>query len=127
MNAQVQIIERNGKPEYAVVPIDRYRRLLELAENAEDIRAADHAMREIESGEDEVVPVEVTRLLLSSDVHPLRVWREFRNMTQENLAYKAKVGKSYISQIEAGKKPGSVSVLTRIARVLNVDIDDLVL
>lgn len=127
MNAQVQIIERNGKPEYAVVPIDRYRRLLELAENAEDIRAADHAMREVESGEDEVVPVEIARLLLSSDVHPLRVWREFRNMTQENLADKAKVGKSYISQIEAGKKPGSVSVLTRIARVLNVDIDDLVL
>jgi DNA-binding XRE family transcriptional regulator len=126
MNTQVQIIERNGKPEYAVVPIDSYRKLLELAEDAEDIRAADRAMREVESGEDEVVPVEVARRLLSGDEHPLRVWRDYRNMTQESLADKARVGKSYISQIEAGKKPGSVSVLTRIARTLNVDIDDLV-
>jgi hypothetical protein len=28
MNAQVQIIERDGQPEYAVVPIETYRRLL---------------------------------------------------------------------------------------------------
>ena len=39
MNAQVQIIEHDGQPEYAVVPIDTYRGLLALAEDMEDIRA----------------------------------------------------------------------------------------
>ncbi|HEB99119.1 MAG TPA: type II toxin-antitoxin system Phd/YefM family antitoxin, partial [Thiotrichales bacterium] len=45
MNARIQIIEKDGKPEYAVVPYEDYRRLLELAENAEDIRAGDEALR----------------------------------------------------------------------------------
>jgi transcriptional regulator with XRE-family HTH domain len=31
-----------------------------------------------------------------------------------------------LSEIETGKKPGSVMVLQRIARALSVDIDDLV-
>jgi len=127
MNTQIQIIEKNGKPEYAVVPIDAYRKLLALAEDAEDIRAADQEMHEIMSGEDEVIPAEVAGHLLSGESHPLRVWREYRNMTQQVLADKAGIGKSYISQIEAGKKPGSVSVLTKLTVALDVDLDDLVM
>ncbi len=50
MTAQAQIIERDGQPEYAVVPIETYRRLVELAEDMEDIRAYDRAMAEIERG-----------------------------------------------------------------------------
>ncbi|SEL64706.1 type II toxin-antitoxin system Phd/YefM family antitoxin [Ectothiorhodospira marina] len=59
MSFQAQIIERDGKPEYAVVPIDQYRRLLALAEDMEDVRAADEAMRELEEGRDEGVRVPV--------------------------------------------------------------------
>lgn len=41
-------------------------------------------------------------------------------------AEKAGVGKSYISQIETGRREGSVSVYRAIAKALQVDIDDLV-
>ena len=97
MNTIVQYLEKNGVPEYAVIPVDVYRQLLEQAEDAEDIRAADKAMREIENGEDEIIPAE-----------------------------KAGVGKSYISQIETGRREGSVSVYRKIAKALQIDIDDLV-
>ncbi|MDQ6971643.1 MAG: hypothetical protein Q9M30_03255 [Mariprofundaceae bacterium] len=40
----VQILEKNGKPEYAVLPIEEYRKLLEMAEDAADIQAADHVI-----------------------------------------------------------------------------------
>jgi DNA-binding XRE family transcriptional regulator len=126
MSAQVQIIERDGEPEYAVVPIETYRRLVELAEDMEDIRAYDRAMAEIDRGEDEVVPGDVAARLLRGDVHPLRIWREHRGLTQEALAEAAGVGKSYISQIEAGKKTGAVGVLRALAEKLAVDIEDLV-
>jgi transcriptional regulator with XRE-family HTH domain len=43
----------------------------------------------------------------------------------ENPDTAAGVGKSYVSQIEAGKKPGSVAVLKRMATVLRVALDDL--
>ncbi len=32
-----QIIEKNGKPEFAVVPIDEYQLLLEKAEELDDL------------------------------------------------------------------------------------------
>jgi DNA-binding XRE family transcriptional regulator len=126
MNTQVQIIEKDGKPEYAVVPFEDYKRLLEQAEDAEDILAYDQAMAELERGEDELIPAEIAHRLLSDEEHPLKVWREYRGMTQEALANQANTTKSYISQIEAGKKPGSVALLKRLAAVLNVDVDDLV-
>ncbi len=124
MNAQVQIIERDGKPEYAVVPFDLYEQLLSLAEDAKDIAAADAAMAEIARGEDEIVPGDIAHRLLAGE-NPVRVWREHRKMTQEDLAAAARVGKSFVSQIEAGKKPGSVTVLKRMAQALRVDLDDL--
>ena len=125
MNADVQIIERNGSAEYAVVPIDEWRRICALAEDAEDIRAADGAVRELAEGYDEAVPLEVVRELLNGK-HPLAVWRQYRGLTQQALADSAGIGTSYLSQIESGAKTGSVKCLRQIAEALRVDIDDLI-
>ena len=62
---------------------------------------------------------------LFAEEHPLKVWREHRGMTQDALAEQAGVGKSYISQIESGKKTGSVSVLSKIAAILKLDVNDV--
>lgn len=125
MNDAVQIIKRDGKPEYAVVPIDTYERLVASAEQAEDVRAYDRAMAELERGEDEVVPEAVAHRLLADEDHPLRVWREHRGLTQEALATSAGVGKSYISQLEAGRRSGSLGAMRRLAAALEVGIEDL--
>lgn len=125
MNANIQIIEKEGHAEYAVVPMDEWRRICALAEDAEDIQAADNAVRELAEGYDETVPVEVVRELLD-DKHPLSVWRRYRGLTQQKLADAAGVGKSHISQIESGAKTGSVKCLRRLAEALRVDIDDLI-
>ncbi len=127
MNTRIQIIEKNGKPEYAVLPFEEYRQLLELAEEAEEIRAGKRASAELAAGKDELIPAEVVERLFEKGESPLSVWREYRGLTQEQLAQAAGVGKSYISQIESGRKTGSVTVLKRIARVLDIDLDDLVL
>ena len=126
MNSQIQIIEKDGKPEYAVVPFKDYQRLLGLAEDAKDIAAADAAKAELERGEDEMIPSEIARRLIDGKEHPLKIWREYRGLTQEALAEQVKSTKSYISQIEAGKKSGSVVLIKRLAASLNVDMDDLV-
>lgn len=125
MRIQIQIIEKEGKPEYAVVPYDECQKLLELAEDAIDLTDADKAMLELARGDDERVPAEVTERLLSGDEHPLKVWREHRGMTQEALGATANVGKSYISRIEAFKKAGSTRVLRALAGAIGVDVDDL--
>ncbi len=122
-----QIIEREGKPEYAVLPYSDYLRLLELAEDVRDTADAIEAMRELVSGEDEVIPAEVVVRLIARKDHPLKVWREYRGLTQEALGNSVGAGKSYISQIEAGNKIGSAKVLKALAEELQVDMEDLLL
>ena len=126
MENGIQIIERDGEPEYAVVPIETYRRLLERAEEAADIRAFDEALAAVANGDDEVVPAEVVRRLLSGEETPVRVWREYRGLTQAELAAMAGVGKSYLSQVERGGKSGSLRLMRRLASALGVDMEDLV-
>ncbi|NKN39477.1 helix-turn-helix transcriptional regulator [Agrobacterium sp. a22-2] len=52
--------------------------------------------------------------------------RTYRGMTVSELAAAAGISQPYLSEIESGKKTGSVDVLKRIATVLRVDLDDLV-
>jgi len=54
------------------------------------------------------------------------VWREYREMTQTALAEASGVNRVYLSEIESGKKPGSVEALKRIADALQIGLDDLV-
>ncbi len=121
----VQIIEKAGKPEYAVIPYAEYQELLEMAQEAGDLRDAGRAMAELESGEDESIPATIAQRLVSGDEHPLKVWREYRGFTQESLGASAGIGKSYVSQIEAGTKTGSTKVFKALAEALRVDMDDL--
>lgn len=120
----VQVIEKNGVPEYAVIPYKEYQRLVEQAQEAQDLTDAEVAVRAIEAGE-ETIPEDVVERLLSGEEHPIKVWREYRGLTQEALGERAGVGKSYISQLEARSKDGSTRVIKALANVLAVDIDDL--
>jgi hypothetical protein len=52
----VQVIERNGKPEWAVLPFEDYLQLVEQAEMLQDIQEYDRAKAAVESGEEEVLP-----------------------------------------------------------------------
>ncbi len=47
----VQIIEKNGRPEWAVVPYEEYQRLVAEAEMLQDVRTYDEAKLAIANGE----------------------------------------------------------------------------
>lgn len=66
------------------------------------------------------------RFRLIDGEHPVRVWREHRRMRAKDLAAASGIASSYLSAIETGKKPGSVSALKRIAAALGVTLDELV-
>jgi len=120
----VQVIERDGKPEWAVIPYEEYERLVEEAEMLRDVRAYDEAKQAIAEGE-ELVPSEVTYAIMDG-AHPIRVWREHRGLTQQQLAEAAGISVPYLSQIESGKRQGSAEVLAAIARELGLSLDDIV-
>jgi DNA-binding XRE family transcriptional regulator len=119
----VQVIEKDGKPEWVVIPYAEYERLIQEAEMSQDVRAYDEAKEAIAAGE-ELVPSEVTYAILDGG-HPVRVWREHRGLTQRQLAKEAGISATYLSQIEAGKRAGSPKVLAALATVLGLAPDDL--
>ena len=120
----VQIIEKNGKPEWAVIPYEEYQRLVVEAEMLQDIQDYDAAKLALAEGE-ELIPSEVTYALLDG-ANPLRVWREYRGLTQQQVATEAGISKSYLSQLESGQRKGSTEVLRALAQALKISLDDLV-
>jgi DNA-binding XRE family transcriptional regulator len=116
------ILEHEGKPAYVVVRYEVWQDLLEQAEDADAARAYDRAKAQRDH---ETVPIAVADALLAGQ-KPMRVWRDYRGMTQEQLAQAAGVRRAYITQLESGKRRGSAEVLARIARALGVHIDDLI-
>lgn len=121
----VQLILKEGQPEYAVIPYDTYMRLVEDAEMLADIRDYDTARQSVAEGE-ELVPAEVVYALLDGG-NPIRVWREHRGLSQAELAIRAGISASYLSQLESGKRDGTMEVLATLATVLNLTLDDLVI
>jgi len=50
----------------------------------------------------------------------LRIWREHRKLTQEQLAKKARVSRALIAAIETKRKTGSVGTWKKLGAALDV-------
>jgi ribosome-binding protein aMBF1 (putative translation factor) len=92
-----------------------------LEEMLEDAAAsaAFHATRD-----QEAVPAELVDRLLSGE-NPVKVWREYRGLSQRGLAARAGLNFTYLSQIETGARKGPVQTMKKLAEALGVDLDDL--
>lgn len=119
--AGIQFIERNGKREFAVIPIELYERLSAVLEDVDDAALAD-AARAADDGFR--IPAAVVNALLEGE-QPVRVWREQRGLTQDALAAKAGISKAYLCQMETRKRVGALKTLRAIADALAVSVNEL--
>lgn len=110
--------------EMVSIPVEEYQRLLAIAEDASDRLAYDRAIEALRAGDDELLPAAFAQRLISGEA-PVRVWREYRGLTQLALAEKSGVNRVQISNIESGTKTGSVETLRKLADALGVALDDL--
>jgi DNA-binding XRE family transcriptional regulator len=115
-----KIIVERGK-RFVLVPEKAYERMVGDLDDLDDIRAYDRAKAKPQ----EFVPAEIVDRLVAGE-NPMRVWREYRRLTQQRLAAAAGISKPYLSQLESGARQASVSVIKHLAAALRVDIDDLV-
>jgi len=120
----IQIIKHNDKPEYAVVPFNEWEALIRRLEELEDLYEARAISASIADGE-ETYPSEFVERLLLSGEHPLKIWREYRGFTLAVLAKECGVSSPALSQIETGKRTPRVDLLSKLAKALRCDIEDL--
>jgi len=121
----VQVICQNGKPEYAVLPYPDYLVLVEQAEMLEDVHSYDEVKNSIARGNEELIPASTVNALADGE-NPIKVWREYRELTQQKVAEEIGISIPYVSQLETNKRKASIDVMKKMALLLNVDIDDLV-
>ena len=102
---------------------EEFTHLLEAADHYADIVAAVDAQTRKQAGE-EYFPAELVGQLLDGE-NPLKIWRKYRNLTLDALA--ASVGRqgSFISKLEKGRAQGGIKLWQDLARVLEVDLEDL--
>ena len=121
MTSSLQKIVTPAGETLVVMPLADYEALIDAA----DIAAADRIMAEVRAGRSELVPAAIVNRLLDGE-NRVRVWRDHRALSAADLAARAEISPGYLSELESGKKTGTVDTLRKLAKALNVDIDDLV-
>jgi transcriptional regulator with XRE-family HTH domain len=115
-------ITREGKGEPSdIVALRRedYDRLVDEGEDREASAAYDRTRGQ------ETVPHDVVDRIFVKRESPIRVWREHRGMTLDQLSDATGKAKGYLSEIESGKKTGTLDTLKAIAAALRVDLEDI--
>jgi DNA-binding XRE family transcriptional regulator len=102
----------------AVISKDRMEKFIAQMEDAADLAA-------LQKKNAEYLPVGLVERMLTGE-SAIKIFREWRGMTQHELSQAAGIGKSMLSQIESGKKDPSLTTARRLAEVLNVTLEEIV-
>lgn len=98
------LLHIQGKP-YVLVPLHEYRAM-----------SGNNFGEKDESG----LPQEILDAVYARQEHPVKILRRHRGMTQSDLAHASGLSRPYLTEIETGKKDGSVGAIRSIAEALHV-------
>ena len=99
------LLHIQGKP-YVLVPLHDYRQMTSSNSNTD-------------------LPDDILDKLSAREEHPLKIIRAHRKMTQAELAKVSGISRPYLTEIETGKKDGSLRAMKALAEALNVNVGDL--
>ena len=97
-----------------------YQGMLTHIQNLEDRVAA------LEADDGSRIPHPVALAIIRGE-SPLVALRTHHGLTLRELARRAEISPSYLSEIEHARKPGSAATLAKIATTLNTTIDTLLI
>jgi DNA-binding XRE family transcriptional regulator len=102
----VQIIKKDGKPAFAVIPYEEYLRLLPKDEN-------------------ETVPHEVVGLVIKKGMNLVKAWRAHLGLTQKEVAKRAGISQAALSQMEKSTNELRTTTLEKLARAMGISAEQL--
>jgi DNA-binding XRE family transcriptional regulator len=97
------IIHISGKP-HVLVPIHDYTALKNAGSNTN-------------------LPADVMNQITLGQNSAIKIIRKYRGLTQNDLAEAAGISRPYLTEIETGKKDGSIRALKSIAGALDVSLE----
>lgn len=120
MKIHPQIISQKGAPIFVVIPYQEYEAILTALEDIVDVEAVLAAQADTS----ERFPLDIVERVAAGE-NKVKVFREYRNLSQVKLAKQIGVSRQYISQIESGERVGTTKLLKKIAENLGVGLDDI--
>lgn len=73
----------------------------------------------------DILPDEVLQKLAMAEQSPIKIIRKYRGMTQDDLAVASGLSRPYLTELETGRKDGSIKSLKSIAKALGVPLERL--
>lgn len=107
--SEPQIIMNDGKPAFAVIPWDEYQALL-------DQYTVDN---------ETWIPHEVVKAAVVDDVSLIRAWREYFNLTQQELAERAGISQPGLARIEKPDSNPRLATLKKLAEAMDIRVEQL--
>lgn len=104
-----QIIEQDGRPAFAVIPYDKFLKLIEGQKEEEEVW----------------IPHEVVRTHVLHNVPLIRSWREHLGLTQEDVAKKAGMSQPAYAKLEKPEANPRTTTLKKIAKAMGVSVEQL--
>lgn len=104
----VQIIEQNGVPAFAVIPYDEYLRAFPDAD-------PDNA----------TIPHEVVGLVIKHGYNLIKAWRVHLGLTQKTVSKKAGITQAALSQMERSEQEKRTATLEKLALAMGLSVDQL--
>lgn len=97
------LLHIQGQP-YVLVPLHDYRSMTSGGQDAGNL------------------PDDILDNLAAGTQSPLKILRKHRGLTQADLACKAGISRPYLTEIETGRKTGSLKAMKNLAGVLGVNV-----
>lgn len=110
-----------GEP-FFLIPAAEYESLIDTLEDAADAKAVTDFTEALARGEEIALPLAQWERIDAGE-SPVRVIREYRDLTQQALSEASGIARPEISAIEAGKRRGTVDTLKALAKALKAPLD----
>lgn len=105
-HTNIQIIEQNGIPAFAVIPYEDYLKL-------------------VPPDDDDYVPHEVVGLMVKKGYNTIKAWRTHLGLTQKEVAKRAGITQSALSQMESSDNEMRSATLEKLAMAMDLDVEQL--
>ena len=103
----VQIIQHNGVPAFAVIPYEEYLAMLPKEDGAD------------------TVPQAVAEKAILEDIPLIKAWRLHLGMTQKDVAAKAGITQAALSQMERTEQSKRTATLEKLAQALDLSVEQI--
>nr|WP_113864805.1 helix-turn-helix transcriptional regulator [Brenneria salicis]NMN92390.1 putative transcriptional regulators [Brenneria salicis ATCC 15712 = DSM 30166]RBP67730.1 helix-turn-helix protein [Brenneria salicis ATCC 15712 = DSM 30166]RLM32301.1 transcriptional regulator [Brenneria salicis ATCC 15712 = DSM 30166] len=121
----IQVIhDKNGNPEYAVVPYELYQRLIA---NSDDGALYESVPYVSDDDDDVTIPHNVVSIHIDQDVSIQAAWRILRGMSQQEVAKALGITQAAVSQLESPDSKPQKRTRKKLAELYDCKPEQLIL